>query len=111
MLTPFGLHLTHKLGIEGNGIDMMSIMEAFIIKEIGLDSSKSGGNYIEQHKENSELYINDSGEIVSIQLLNIGYNYRIKISIFFQTYPIARNDTVPFWVTRNLLKLYIAWLD
>ena len=54
MLTPFGLHLTHKLGIEGNGIDMMSIMEAFIIKEIGLDSSKSGGNYIEQHKERTK---------------------------------------------------------
>ena len=46
--------MTHKLGIEGNGIDMMSIMESFIIKEIGLDSSKSGGNYIEQHKERTE---------------------------------------------------------
>ena len=46
--------MVHKLGIKGNAIDMMRVMEAFIIKEIGVNSSKSGGTYIEQHKEKTE---------------------------------------------------------
>ena len=45
----------NKLGIEGNAIDRMKVVEDFITKEMESYSPKAGGNYIEQHKEKTVL--------------------------------------------------------
>merc|ERR1711982_83230 len=54
VMTSFGGPLVKKLGIEGNAIDNMKVVEAFITKEMEIYSPKAGGNYIEQHKEKTE---------------------------------------------------------
>ena len=51
VMTSFGGPLVQKLGIEGNALDRMKVVEDFITKEMENYSPKVGGNYIEQHKE------------------------------------------------------------